>query len=119
MQILDKVVFSKTEPSNTNYLWIKPVSGGIALYLFDGVWKNLRLMADHGTPSPDDDTPIDVSGGGGGGQVSPNTVGSDQIVDNSVMMEDLNESVRDKIQKTYVEDDESLHMDYDIQQQNL
>ena len=62
MQILDKVVFSKTEPSNTNFLWIKPVSGdGIAIYLFDGYWKNLRLMDDKGTSSIDDDTEVDLN----------------------------------------------------------
>ena len=32
---------------------------------------------------------------GGGGSVGPNTVGSEEIVDDSVMMEDLNQSVKD------------------------
>jgi hypothetical protein len=32
-------------------------------------------------------------------------------------MDDLNDSVKDKIQKTYHEDDEALHMDYDIADQ--
>ena len=55
------------------------------------------------------------SGGGGGGgcQPGPNTVGTEQIIDNSVIMDDLNDSVKAKIQKTYDEDDETLHMDFD------
>jgi hypothetical protein len=43
----------------------------------------------------------------------PKTVGTDEIIDNSVEMEDLNDSVKDKIQKTYDQDDEALHMYYD------
>ena len=114
MQILDKVVFSDIEPP-INCLWIRPVPGGVAMYHFyEGRWKILRLMDDHGTANPYDDTPIDVSGGGGG-QLGPDTVGTEQIIDNSVIMDDLNDSVKEKIQKTYVQNDESLHMDYDIQ----
>jgi hypothetical protein len=112
MQVLEKIVFSPTEPPSTNCLWIKPVKGGVALYHFEGYWKVLRLMDDHGTLNPIDDTPIDVSGGGG--QLGPDTVGTEQIIDNSVEMQDLNDSVKDKIQKTYYQEDESLHMDYDI-----
>ena len=67
-------------------------------------------MNDHGTQTPDDDTPIDIHEG----QLAPNTVGTEQIIDNSVIMDDLNDSVKEKIQKTYVEADETLHMDYDI-----
>jgi len=39
--------------------------------------------------------PLPESGGGGGGgsQPGPNTVGTDEIVDNSIMMEDLNEEM--------------------------
>jgi len=114
MQILDKIVVSKTEPPSTKCLWIRPVDGGVALYHFDGFWKILRLMNDHGTMSPDDDTPIDIHEG----QLGPDTVGTEQIIDNSVIMEDLNDSVKDKIQKTYVEDDESLHMNYDVVDQH-
>lgn len=47
----------------------------------------------------------------------PDTVGTAQIIDNSVIMDDLNDSVKGKIQKTYHEDDEALHMDYDIADQ--
>ena len=50
----------------------------------------------------------------GGGELGPNTVGTDEIIDNSVQMEDLNENVKDKIQKTYNEGDETLRMDFDI-----
>jgi hypothetical protein len=83
----------------------------VALYHFDGYWKILRLMDNHGTTSPYDDTPIDIQEG----QLGPNTVGSEQIMDNSVEMEDLNDSVREKIQKTYDISDESLSMDFDTQ----
>ena len=61
----------------------------------------------------------ELDGGGGGGGLTPgvpiphDTVDSDSIIDGSVEVEDLNDSVKAKIQKTYDEDDESLHMDYD------
>ena len=45
--------------------------------------------------------------------VEEDSIGSEQIRDNSILMEDLNDSVKDKIQKTYVQDDETLHMDFD------
>ena len=57
---------------------------------------------------------------GGGGSVEPgvpipeDTVNSAAIIDGNVEMEDLSDSVKSKIRKTYDEDDESLHMDYDI-----
>lgn len=51
--------------------------------------------------------------GGGGMQPGPNTVGTEEIIDNSVEMVDLNDSVKAKIQKTYDEDDEAMHMDFD------
>lgn len=44
----------------------------------------------------------------------PDTVGTEQLIDNSVEMEDLHDDVKDKIQKTYYQEDESLHMNYDI-----
>lgn len=47
------------------------------------------------------------------GTPGPDTVGTEQIIDNSVEMQDLNDSVKAKIQKVYDEDDEALHMDYD------
>ena len=55
------------------------------------------------------------SEGGGGGELGPNTVGTEQIIDNSIIMADLNDSVKSKIQKTYDISDESLSMDFDIQ----
>ena len=110
MKVLQKIVVSSTEPPGTDCLWIRKVSGGVALYSFDGKWEKLRLMDDHDTPEYDDDTPIDIHEG----QLGPDTVGTEQIIDNSVEMQDLNDSVRDKIQKTYYQEDESLHMDYDI-----
>jgi hypothetical protein len=51
------------------------------------------------------------------GTPGPDSVGTAQIIDNSVIMDDLNDSVKDIIQKTYHEDDEALHMDYDIADQ--
>lgn len=45
----------------------------------------------------------------------PNTVGTEQIIDNSVEMEDLHDDVKGKIQKTYDVSDESLEMDFDVQ----
>lgn len=52
-------------------------------------------------------------GGGGGSQPGPNTVGTEELKDGAVEMQDLHDDVKEKIQKTYDEDDESLHMDYD------
>lgn len=48
-----------------------------------------------------------------GGTPGPNTVGTEQIIDGAVEMEDLDDNVKGKIQKTYDEDDETLHMDFD------
>ena len=48
------------------------------------------------------------------GTPGPDTVGTEQIIDNSVEMEDLNDRVKNKIQKTYDISDESLSMDFDI-----
>ena len=69
-----------------------PTEGQVLKYN-NGIWEN-----------EDDDT----------GTPGPDTVGTEQIIDNSVIMDDLNDSVKGKIQKTYHEDDEALHMDYDI-----
>ena len=49
------------------------------------------------------------------GTPGPDSVGTEQIIDNSVEMEDLNDSVKSKIQKTYDISDESLSMDFNIQ----
>ena len=51
--------------------------------------------------------------GGGGGQPGPNSVGTEELKDGAVEMQDLHDDVKDKIQKTYDEDDETLHMDFD------
>lgn len=66
---------------------------GQVLKYKDGIWEN---------------------GDDSGSTPGPDTVGTEQIIDNSVEMQDLNDSVRDKIQKTYYEDDEALHMDYEV-----
>lgn len=52
---------SKEAPSARNAAWLKPVSGGFALYaLFNGKWQSLKLVDDNGTVKPGDDTPIDT-----------------------------------------------------------
>ncbi len=111
MKVLDKIIYSQQEPRNTGCLWAKPVQGGVAFYMFDGKWKLFKLMSDMGTTSPLDDQPIEVSAGG---QVGPNTVDSASIIDGSISMDDLNEEVKKKLTNTYVQDDESMVMDYNI-----
>ena len=111
MRVIDKIMFLPTEPPVTDVIWAKPVEDGFAFYLFDGTWKPMKLMDGKGTPSTDDDTPYTP---GEGGELGPDTVGTREIIDNSVQMEDLNDSVKDKIQKDYYEGDESLHMDFNI-----
>ena len=148
MIVLEKTVISSTEPPWTSVLWIKPVEGGVGLYVFiNGKWQLLRVMNGKGSSSPDDDEPYDLDGVGAkklsdledvsmegieDGQIlkyrngtwenedddsgvpGPDTVGTEQIIDNSVEMQDLNDSVKGKIQKTYDISDESLAMDFDI-----
>ena len=81
------------------------------MYAFlKGKWEAQKLMDDHGTPSTDDDTPYTPEGGG---ELGPSTVGSDEIVDGSIQMNDLDDDLRDKIQKVYDKEDEALHMNYD------
>lgn len=45
----------------------------------------------------------------------PDSVGTEQIIDGAVEMEDLHDDVKGKIQKTYDISDEALSMDFDIQ----
>jgi hypothetical protein len=109
MVIYDKIVEDKYEPQSTNVLWLRPVEGGFSFYRYkNGKWDALKLMNDKGTPSPDDDEPIVPSGGGG--KPDPNTVGSEEIIDGSVRLVDLNDEVTDKLDDTYVEDNESLYI---------
>ena len=97
MRVLEKVVISETEPPQTNVLWIKPVKGTVEFRAyFYGEWRTVDSYES---------------------QPGPDTVGTEQIIDNSVIMDDLNDSVKEKIQKTYYENNEELHMDYDIWQQ--
>ena len=42
--------------------WLKPVSGGCALYVLDNGWKPLKLVDDGGTPTESDDTTQDLIG---------------------------------------------------------
>ena len=57
---LSGIEYNKYEPKDLDVLWIKPVKGGIAFYLFDGGWKAQQLMNDMGTATTEDDTVIDV-----------------------------------------------------------
>lgn len=50
---------------------------------------------------------------GGGGTPAPNSVDSSTIKDGSVQIDDLHDDVKQKIQKTYDEDDETMFMDFD------
>lgn len=47
---------------------------------------------------------------GGGGTVGPDTVGSEDIIDNSVMLDDLNTEVKDKLKNEYDSDNETLYL---------
>lgn len=84
------------------------------ILLADGKTRFIQLYKAHKS----DPMPPTPSGGGGGDKPSPNSVGTEQIMDGSVEMGDLNDSVRQKIQKTYDEDDETMHMDFDEADEN-
>lgn len=108
MVIYDKIVEDKYEPQSTNVLWLRPVEGGFSFYRYkDGKWDALKLMNDKGTPSTDDDEPYTP---GSGGELGPDTVGTREIINKSVLLEDLNKEVTDKLDDTYVEDNESLYI---------
>lgn len=75
-------------------------------------------MANLGDTKPISQLIIEMGGNeyvfaGGGGQPGPDTVGTEELKDGAVEMQDLHDDVKDKIQKTYDEDDETLHMDFD------
>ena len=105
MRVIDKIMFSPTEPHYRDVIWAKPIEEGFSFYLFDGRWKPMKVVNDQGTPSTDDDTPWE-----GGGQLNPNTVGTEEIINGSIRREDLNREVSDKLDDTYVEDNESLYI---------
>ena len=73
---------------------LNTVTDGQVLKYNGSTWENGN--DDSGTPGPD-------------------SVGTEQIIDNSIIMDDLNDSVKSKIQKTYDISDESLSMDFNIQ----
>lgn len=109
MLVLDKIVFSKNEPSVTTVLWAKPVGDSYTFYLFDGgKWNPLQVVNSQGTPTINDDTPWE---GGSGSSLGPNTVGSREIIDGSVMLTDLNREVTDRLEHPYDSSDEALYID--------
>lgn len=50
----------------------------------------------------------EFDGGGGGSQPGPNTVGTEQIIDGAVEMEDLHDDVVEKMTNTYNKGNETL-----------
>lgn len=52
----------------------------------------------------------------GSGTPAADSVGTEQIKDGAVEMQDLNDSVKEKITKTYNESEETLEMDYDVEE---
>ena len=52
-----KAVFSKTAPTVNDVLWIKPVDGGVTLYVKNGGWVSLKTVDDKGTAGVADDKP--------------------------------------------------------------
>ena len=108
MVIYDKIVEDKYEPQSTSVLWLRPVDDGFSFYRYkNGKWDALKLMDDKGTPSTDDDEPITP---GGGGELGPNTVDSQAIIDGSITKADLDKEVQDKLDDTYVPNEESLYI---------
>ena len=107
MRVIDDIVFSPTEPPQSDVIWAKPIGTGFALYLFDGIWKPMKIVNDKGTPSTDDDEPYVP---GEGGELGPDTVGTEEIKDGSVRAVDLNKEVTDKLDDIYVQDNESLYI---------
>ena len=62
MKRLD-VVISNNAPSAKDFLWLKPVDGGIVAYLLDaGKWEPLKLVDDNGTATIVDDAVQDLVG---------------------------------------------------------
>ena len=75
-------------------------------------------MANLGDTKPISQLIIEMGGNeyvfaGGGGQPGPDSVGTEELKDGAVEMQDLHDDVKDKIQKTYDADDDTLHMDFD------
>jgi hypothetical protein len=50
----------------------------------------------------------ELDGGGGGSQPGPNTVGSVELKDDGVMMEDLNTEVKEKMTHIYDSENEGI-----------
>ena len=91
-------------------------------YDLDGVGaKKLADLEDVTLSSVEDGQILKYKGAGweneddDSGTPGPDSVGTEQIIDGAVEMEDLHDDVKGKIQKTYDISDESLSMDYDVQ----
>ena len=110
MRVINYIVLSPTEPSQTDVLWVKPMGGGVVFYLFDGTWKPLKLVDSKSTSITSDDT-IWEGGSSGGGQLGPNTVGSEEIINGSVKLQDLNKEVTERLEHSYDDDNEALYLD--------
>ena len=64
-------------------------------------------------------TDYELDGGGGSGPLGPNTVGTEQIIDGAVEMEDLHDDVVGKMTNTYHRDEEKLTLgSLNVNQQN-
>lgn len=127
MHVMDMIIkaihIRETEPQSTNVIWCRPVEGGFAFYIYrNGAWKVMKLMNDAGTASPDDDTVADVSKIpevvekevekqiGKIHPLGPDSVGTEEIKDDAVMLEDLNTEVKDRMYDTYSQNEESLDL---------
>ena len=56
MKKADLYIDTEAPSVRGNVAWLKPVDGGVALYVLDGGWKPLKLVDDKNTPSEGDDT---------------------------------------------------------------
>lgn len=53
---------SKEAPSGVGGIWFQPVDGGYVLRVFDGGWKNLKLVDEGATSQLNDDKVQDLIG---------------------------------------------------------
>ena len=60
MKKIDLYISNREPKVSSSAAWLKPVNGGVVLYVMDGGWKPLKLVDDKGTSSEGDDTVEDV-----------------------------------------------------------